>query len=90
MLCNVIHDINIQLPLNYVSRMVHIPSIEGTSGPDPRLITCTSLMELILSIINYTYLRSCVFIHVITHILNLLLLLTKYPLKIERIISLGL
>ena len=45
MLCNVIHDINIQLSLNYVSRGKHtLYSIEGTSGPDLRLITCTSLI----------------------------------------------
>ena len=62
MLCNVIHDINIQLSLNYVSRGKHTqPQYRGhTSGPDLRLITCTSL-------INKLYLfRTRVFIHFIT------------------------
>ena len=46
MLCNVIHDINIQLSLNYVSRGKHTySSIEGTYCPDMRLITCTSLIN---------------------------------------------
>ena len=61
MLCNVIHDINIQLSLNYVRRgNILYPSIEGTSDPDLRLITCTSLINKL-----YVF-RTRVFIHFIT------------------------
>ena len=61
MLCNVIHDINIQLSLNYVSRGKHTPpQYRGTSGPDLRLITCTSFINKL-----YVF-RTRVFIHIIT------------------------
>ena len=43
MLCNVIHDINIQLSLNYVNRGKH--TLPQYSGPDLRMITSTSLIN---------------------------------------------
>ena len=67
MLFNVILDINIQLLLNYASRGKHtLPHyIEGTSGPDLRLITCTSLINKL-----DVFRIPCVHSHYYTHVMK--------------------